>query len=58
MYLVERTLLQLEPDCVGKTLRDFFVDFGRRQVSTSTVILEVSSTPNVKNLKSWFIFES
>ncbi len=57
MYLVECTLLQLEPDCVGKTLRDFFVDFGRRQVSTSAVVLEIRSTPNVINLKIWFIFE-
>jgi hypothetical protein len=44
-HLIEGVLVKLEPNRVWLTTRDFLGNLSRSQVSTSTVVLEIGSTP-------------
>ena len=43
-YLIENSFVQLESDGVGNSSTQLFVDFCRRQLSTTAVVFEVGST--------------
>ena len=43
-YLIENCFVQLESDGVGNSSTQLFVDFCRRQLSTTAVVFEVGST--------------